>query len=94
VKGVQLRVGETRTVDAELQVGALSEQLQVEATALPLETSNARVGTVLEHQQLNEIPINGRNWATLEILAPGAINSEWRPAGHPVRRARTPCTDQ
>ncbi|PYR79651.1 MAG: hypothetical protein DMF86_03140 [Acidobacteria bacterium] len=75
VKSVQLFVGETRTVDAELQVGAVSEELQVEATAAPLEISNARVGTVLEHQQLEEIPVNGRNWATLEIFAPGAINA-------------------
>src|SRR5207249_2778384 len=29
----------------------------------------------LEHQQLENIPINGRNWATLETLAPGAINA-------------------
>ena len=75
VKGIQLVVGQTRTVDAELQVGAVSEEVQVDATVAPLETTNARVGAVLEHQQLDEIPVNGRNWATLEILAPGAINS-------------------
>jgi hypothetical protein len=75
VKGIQLFVGQTRTVDVELQVGTVSEELQVQATAAPLETSNARVGAVLEHQQLGDIPINGRNWATLEMLAPGAINA-------------------
>jgi hypothetical protein len=75
MRGIQLFVGQTRTVDAELQVGAVSEELQVQATVAPLETSNARVGTVLEHQQLEDIPINGRNWATLETLAPGAVNS-------------------
>src|SRR5438093_9958586 len=75
VTGIQLFVGQTRSVDAELQVGAVSEELQVQATVAPLETSNARVGAVLEHQQLGDIPINGRNWATLEMLAPGAINS-------------------
>ena len=62
-------------MDAELQVGTVSEQVQVEATAAPLETSNARVGSVFEHQQLGDIPINGRNWATLETLAPGAVNA-------------------
>src|SRR5437879_2762248 len=75
VNGIQLFVGETRTLDAELQLGTVSEELQVEATVAPLETTNARVGAVLEHQQLDDIPINGRNWATLEMLAPGAINS-------------------
>ena len=75
VTGIQLFVGETRTMDAELQLGTVSEELQVEATVAPLETTNARVGAVLEHQQLDDIPINGRNWATLETLAPGAINA-------------------
>jgi hypothetical protein len=75
LSGIQLFVGQTRTVDAELQVGALSEEVQVQDTAAPLETSNARVGAVLEHQQLSDIPVNGRNWVTLEILAPGAVNS-------------------
>src|SRR5438105_5134186 len=75
LKNIELLVGQTRTVDAELQLGAVSEQVQVEATAAPLETTNARVGSVLEHQQLDDIPVNGRNWATLETLAPGAINA-------------------
>src|SRR5213593_4991482 len=75
MKGVQLLVGQTRTVDAELQLATVSEELQVHATTAPLETNNARVGAVLEHQQLENIPINGRNWATLEALAPGAINA-------------------
>ncbi|PYQ21228.1 MAG: hypothetical protein DMF81_16045 [Acidobacteria bacterium] len=75
VNGIQLFVGQTRTVNAELQVGSVSEELQVLDTAAPLETSNARVGAVLEHRQLSDIPVNGRNWATLEILAPGAVNS-------------------
>jgi hypothetical protein len=75
VNGIQLFVGQTRTVDAELQVGTVSEDVQVQATVAPLETNNARVGAVLEHQQLGDIPINGRSWATLEILAPGAINA-------------------
>jgi hypothetical protein len=75
VKAIQLFVGQTRTVNAELHVGAVSEEVQVAATAAPLETNNARVGAVLEHQQLGDIPINGRNWATLETLAPGAVNA-------------------
>jgi len=75
IKGIQLLVGQTRTVDAELQLGTVSEELQVQATTAPLETTNSRIGAVLEHQQLENIPINGRNWATLEALAPGAINA-------------------
>src|SRR5438105_7842187 len=75
VKGVQLFVGQTRTLNAQLQVGTVSQEVEVQSSAAALETNNANVGSVLEHQQLSDIPVNGRNWATLEALAPGATNS-------------------
>src|SRR5438874_1075361 len=75
MKGIQLLVGETRPVDVELQLRTVSEEVQVLGTTVPLETTNSRVGAVLEHEQLENIPLNGRNWATLEALAPGAINA-------------------
>jgi hypothetical protein len=74
VKGIQLFVGQTRTMDAKLQVGALATQVEVQAEAAALETSDAQVGNVIENRQLSDIPVNGRNWATLQMLAPGAIN--------------------
>ena len=74
VKGIQLFVGQTRTMDAKLQVGALATQVEVQAEAAALETSDAQVGNVIESRQLSDIPVNGRNWATLQILSPGAIN--------------------
>ncbi len=73
--GIELFVGQTRTVDARLEVGAIATQVEVQAEAAALETSNAQVGGVLEHQQLSDIPLNGRNWATLEMFTPGAINT-------------------
>ena len=75
VKGIQLFVGQIRTLDAQLQVGGVSQEVVVQSSAAALETNNANVAGVLEHQQLSDIPVNGRNWATLEMLAPGAINS-------------------
>src|SRR5437660_4656449 len=75
VKGIQLFVGQIRTLDAQLQVGGVSQEVVVQSSAAALETNNANVAGVLEHQQLRDIPVNGRNWATLEMLAPGAINS-------------------
>ena len=74
VKGFQLFVGQTRTMDAKLQVGALATQVDVQAAAAALETSDAQVGNVIESRQLSDIPVNGRNWATLQMLSPGAIN--------------------
>jgi hypothetical protein len=75
VKGIQLFVGQTRNTDVRLEVGATSSQIEVQAEAAALETNNAQVGGVLEHSQLSDIPVNGRSWATLELLVPGAIDA-------------------
>jgi hypothetical protein len=74
VKSIKLFVGQTRTVDATLEVGALSAHVDVHATAEALNNTNAEVGAVVESQQLHQIPVNGRNWSVLETLAPGAVN--------------------
>jgi hypothetical protein len=74
VKSIQLFVGQSRTLDAKLQVGGTTTQVEVVADAAALETSDAQVGNVIESRQLSDIPINGRNWATLQMLSPGAIN--------------------
>jgi hypothetical protein len=74
VKGIELFVRQTRTVDAQLQVGAAIARVEVQGGAQALENTNAELGTVLQSRQVNDIPINGRDWATLMTLAPGAIN--------------------
>ncbi|MBZ5604464.1 MAG: carboxypeptidase regulatory-like domain-containing protein [Acidobacteriia bacterium] len=75
VSNVDLLFGQVRTVDAPLTVGATAESVQVSATAEYLNRDNAEVDGVIESPQIREIPLNGRNWATLMALAPGAINS-------------------
>ena len=42
---------------------------------MPMESTSAVVGTVIGAQQMREIPLNGRHWASLMALAPGAINT-------------------
>src|SRR5260370_19563401 len=73
-KGVELFVRQTRTVDAQLQVGTAVARVEVQGAAQALDNTNAEIAGVLQSQQVNDIPINGRDWATLMTLAPGAIN--------------------
>ena len=75
MKGIQLSVGETRTVDAQLDVGPLTAHVEVSAEATALKQSNAEIGGVVAAQQVRSIPLNGRNWADLMALAPGAIDA-------------------
>ena len=74
VEDIDLRYGETRTIDARLEVGATSETVNVEATVEALNRSNAEVSGVIESTQIKEIPVSGRNWASLMLLAPAAVN--------------------
>ncbi|MGH9659130.1 MAG: carboxypeptidase-like regulatory domain-containing protein, partial [Bryobacteraceae bacterium] len=74
-KDVRLGVGDNRTLNVEMDVSTVETRLTVESVLSPLESTSAVVGTVIGGQQMREIPLNGRHWASLMALAPGAINT-------------------
>src|SRR5438093_5052846 len=82
--GIVLLVATNPTINVSLQVGAVTEQIQVEANAALVETQTTSVGTVIENQRILELPLNGRNPVELIQLAgaavPGGINGS---AGFP-----------
>jgi hypothetical protein len=71
--GIVLQVGTNPTVDAALKIGAVSEQVSVEANAALVETQATGVGQVIENQRILELPLNGRNAAELVQLTAGAV---------------------
>jgi hypothetical protein len=74
ISDIAVQYSETRTVDARLEVGTTTESVAVVAAAEGLNRTNAEVGGVIESAQIKEIPVSGRNWASLMLLVPGAIN--------------------
>lgn len=58
-------------VSAELQVGALTETVNVEATVAQLNTESSTVGKTVEQQQIQNLSLNGRNPLFLAMLKPG-----------------------
>ena len=72
--GIELLVGQTHTIDAQLQVGATTARVEVQAQVQALDSSNAEIAGVVQSKQVEDIPLNGRNWSTLALLAPGAVN--------------------
>lgn len=74
IRDIDLLYGQVRTVDAQLQLGATTDTVDVTASNEVLDRTSAEIGGVIESEQIREIPISGRNWATLMLLAPGAIN--------------------
>jgi len=72
VNEVILRIGQTRTLDVSLEVGATAEKVEVNATAAPAERSSAEASTVITSEQILNLPNNGRDWASFTLLAPFA----------------------
>jgi hypothetical protein len=69
---VVLQVGETHTLDVPLEVGAIEEKVEIKADAAPAERSSAEAAMVIGTSQIANLPVNGRDWASLTLLAPFA----------------------
>ncbi len=72
---VQLQVGQNLTLDARLQLASTSTSVDVKDTAPPLDEVSASVGGVVSGEQVRQLPINGRSWASLETQTPGAMDT-------------------
>jgi len=70
-KGITLSVGAQSVVDFSLPVGQQQQTVTVEGQASQVETTNSAVGTLTEPEQMRELPLNGRNFEQLIVLAPG-----------------------
>ena len=75
-KDVAVHVSTVTTVPVQLQVGATTEVITVEASALNLNTENGEVGNVMLSNQVSQLPLNGRNFIQLTTLMPGAAVGE------------------
>ena len=69
--GVSLQVNQQARVDLALQVGQTAETVSVTGHPPLLENESSSVGTVINQQLVNELPLNGRNFVQLATLSPG-----------------------
>jgi len=70
--GVTLEVGQQATLDFKLRPGSATESVTVTADAPLLNATNATVGTVVEGEQITQLPLDGRQFTQLILLTPGA----------------------
>ena len=68
-----LNVATTVTLNLTLTVGAVSQEVVVTSEAPIIDKADASTGTVLDNQEVGELPINGRDYARFSLLTPGAI---------------------
>src|SRR6185437_3441491 len=71
-KDVVLNVGDRTRVDFQMQVGATSERVTVEADAAHVQSDTSEISDVVTGQQITQLATNGRSVFDLEALTPGA----------------------
>ena len=88
-KGAQSRVtlsaAQTARLDFKLEVGEVEERIDVVATTALLQTQNAVVGSILERDQIETLPVQGRSVSTVTLYTP-ARRSRIRVVQQPARR--------
>jgi hypothetical protein len=71
--GIVLTVNQKVRADAALKPGAVSETLEVTAQAVTLDTDSAALSQLVSQQQVEELPLNGRNFMQLLLIGAGAV---------------------
>jgi hypothetical protein len=71
--GLVLQVNQAARLDFQMTVGAVTEQVNVAATAPVLETETSARGAVIDRTKIVELPLNGRDYNQLALLSPGVL---------------------
>ena len=66
-----LQVNQALWLEINLELGNISEQVQVTAPLVPIDKQSATLTTVIDSQQIAGLPLDGRNFLELSLLAPG-----------------------
>ena len=70
-EGIILQVNQRARIDITLEIGRIEETTTVVSSAPLVRADSSEVGTVIEERAIKELPLNGRNFATLVYLTPG-----------------------
>jgi hypothetical protein len=77
-EGIRLQVDEHRELDFKLTPASVQSTVEVNATAVSIQTSDATLGQVITSQQVADLPLNGRDFVQLATLTPG-VSTETNP---------------
>jgi hypothetical protein len=81
VQNIDLVVNARQRVDVAMQVGTVTDQVVVTGAVQLLETDTSERGQVVESEQIESLPLNGRSYANLALLAPGVVESNQNGVG-------------
>jgi hypothetical protein len=73
---LQILIGQAVPVDLQMAPSTVQETVTVTGEAPLVDTTSSTVGANIDPRQMEQLPINGRNWMDLTLLAPGARRNE------------------
>lgn len=83
-RGIELSVNESATIDVTLEVGAVDQEMTVNASASQVNTSTSELGYLVGGSAIRDLPLNGRNYTDLALLQPGVVAYPHRDGGSVV----------
>ena len=93
---VTVQVNSTAIIDFTLELGELTDEIEVSASAPLLETTTGTIGKVVDNRRILELPLNTRNVYSLIFLTPGvagSIGNNYNSMGYTVNGARPTMMD-
>src|SRR5207244_2899951 len=75
-RNIEVLVGQTVVVDIEMMPSTIAETVNVTGEVPLVDTETSKVSSNIDPRQMQELPLNGRNWMDLSLLAPGARRNE------------------
>src|SRR5205814_4458844 len=72
-QGLELQVQDVVSLNFQLEIGSIAESVTVAAEVPLVNTESATVSTVVDHEFVENLPINGRSFQTLIALSPGVV---------------------
>jgi hypothetical protein len=79
--GLEVHVNERVVVNLSVEVGAMTETVNVTGTQEAVETRSGEVSSLISEKQVTELPLNGRNYAQLALMVPGVSPVTQKGAG-------------
>src|SRR6516165_3795303 len=83
---VTLTVGAQQVLNIPLKLGAANETIQVEGLAPQVQLGSSTLSAEVEGTTVRELPLNGRDWASLAQLQPGVASIRAHPQGTQASR--------
>lgn len=72
---IEVRVNDVLNIEMKLEIGSVSERIQVSGATPLLEASNVSIGQVVDQRRIDELPLQAGNASQLTLLAPGVTNT-------------------